>query len=103
MPRLSRLVHGTLGLAVLLAGACSSAGVSPGPTDEPDDEPEDTADAAAPEEKRDGWAGLPDLAPSDAKVVSPPASVVVYAHSGSDLFRVEPETLTLSRVGPFVI
>jgi hypothetical protein len=28
---------------------------------------------------------------------------VVYAHSGSDLYRVDPETLAVSRIGPFTL
>jgi hypothetical protein len=60
------------------------------------------------EEERDGgvkpfsldaWAGFPDV----SYEARPVEKVLVYAHSGSDLFSVDPMTLQFSRVGPFLI
>jgi hypothetical protein len=44
---------------------------------------------------------LPDASAADLGGV-PGQLDVVYAHSGTDLYRVDPETLTVSRVGRFV-
>jgi hypothetical protein len=44
--------------------------------------------------------------PRDAEVTAGDAgtgAVLVYAHSGSDLFRVDPQTLEITRVGPFIV
>jgi hypothetical protein len=71
-------------------------------------------DAAAPDARTAGedvapppdlWVSLPDGGTEAATVDAPPppANDVVYAHSGSDLFRVDPETLQVSRIGPFLI
>ena len=65
-------------------------------------QPSPTQDAAAP----DIWAGLPDVPPAgDTPPATDPGQImdVVYAHSGSDLFRVDPETMDVQRVGPFAI
>jgi hypothetical protein len=47
----------------------------------------------------DAWAGFTDVS-YEARAAE---KVLVYAHSGSDLFSVDPETLKFSRVGPFLI
>jgi hypothetical protein len=47
----------------------------------------------------DAWPSFPD-AWYEAR---PAEKVLVYAHSGSDLFSVDPQTLQFSRVGPFLI
>lgn len=44
-----------------------------------------------------GEAGPPGPPPA------PAGEVVVYAHSGSDLYRVDPKSLEIARVGPFVM
>jgi hypothetical protein len=70
-----------------------AAATNPAPTPE--------ADAALPP----GF-GLPDVPPaSDAASTADPGQMmdVVYAHSGSDLFRVDPATMDVTRIGPFSI
>jgi hypothetical protein len=50
--------------------------------------------------------GLPDVPPaSDAGDTAPSGQTldVVYAHSGSDLFRVDPITMDVQRIGPFTM
>lgn len=49
----------------------------------------------------DGGISLGDTAP--AANTPPGMDVVVYAHSGSDLFKVDPKSLEVSRVGNFLI
>ena len=41
--------------------------------------------------------------PVEAGAAAANEQVVVYAHSGSDLFSVSPQTLQITRIGPFVI
>jgi hypothetical protein len=55
-----------------------------------------------------GDAGAPASGGSNGSSVTvgdggAPNTVLVYAHSGSDLFRVDPQTLEITRVGPFVV
>jgi len=45
--------------------------------------------------------GTPGASDAGAPEVGPQQAVSVYAHSGSDLFRVDPTSLMLERVGPF--
>jgi hypothetical protein len=72
-------------------------------------------DAAAPDAPAPPVEGEPDGG-ADAWVLPPPPSTdgaaevavaapldVVYAHSGSALFRVDPETLAVTRIGPFTL
>jgi hypothetical protein len=61
-------------------------------------------DAAVPADKGpgftiDGWGMFPDV----AYETTPAEKVLVYAHSGSDLFSVDPQTMQISRVGNFLI
>jgi hypothetical protein len=74
--------------------ATADASNRPEPTPEPD--------AAPPP----GF-GLPDVAPaSDAgDTAADPGQTmdVVYAHSGSDLFRVDPVSMEVERIGPFTV
>jgi hypothetical protein len=61
-------------------------------------------DAAVPADKKpaftiDGWGLFPDV----SYEATPAEKVVVYAHSGSDLFSVDPQTMQISRVGNFLI
>jgi hypothetical protein len=53
----------------------------------------------------DLWVNIPEVNPAaDAgDAAEPLANDVVYAHSGSDLFRVDPETLAVTRIGPFIL
>jgi hypothetical protein len=71
-----------------------AAAVDPG-----DDEP--SPDAAAPRKDASGqpWASFPD----GSFEVHSNEQAVVYAHSGSDLFGVDPETLVFTRLGNFLI
>jgi hypothetical protein len=49
----------------------------------------------------DVWVSIPEVntEAAAAEVAEPQANDVVYAHSGSDLFRVDPVTLDVTRVG----
>jgi hypothetical protein len=90
----------------LLAAACAEPKVvatDPVPAAAPDAAmaPPVQSDAAT----ADAWV-LPPVSPSDgpaADLGAPGPLDVVYAHSGSTLFRVDPQTLTVSRIGPFTV
>ncbi len=59
-----------------------------------------------PDAGADAWVLPPPPAPPDgstAEAGGPALLDVVYAHSGSDLFRVDPRTLDIARIGPFVL
>jgi hypothetical protein len=84
--------------ACLLA-ACAPAVVAEAPRASP------SQDAAAKNGAREAGAGavrdgffLPDLV-GGGEVTGPMGKVLVYAHSGSDLFRVDPETFAIERAG----
>jgi hypothetical protein len=86
-------------LALALAlGACPSPPVitsvrDAGPTRATGEDAAPTPLAA------DAWLGFPDV----SFEVRSPEKALVYAHSGSDLFSVDPQTLQFTRVGPFLI
>jgi hypothetical protein len=105
-----------LALAAGLAAGCSDLGKPvitperppaspPGRAPDAGDPAGNHPDAAGP--PPDAWVGLPDVPPAadaDPEVLPPGNNLdVVYAHSGSDLFRVNPETMDVERVGPFTI
>lgn len=107
----SRTRAAALACGALLVAACSGFGPPKVVSTEPD-----PADAAA----SDGAGARPtDLdAGPDTWVLDPPAGAdgpaaevppaagpldVVYAHSGSDLYRVDPQSLAVSRIGPFTL
>jgi hypothetical protein len=87
------------GLALAM-GACTSPPVitslreaGPPPSEAPE------PDAGARPSSLDAWPAFPDV----SYEARPAEKVLVYAHSGSDLFSVDPETLQFTRVGPFLI
>jgi len=92
--------------AALLLGACGSG--APATLRAAVEPPADASEfAAVPprDASRDG-AAPPYITLPDATFDAPAADtpdVLVYAQSGSDLFRVDPATLELSRVGPLEI
>jgi hypothetical protein len=109
------LVLGALGASVLVLGCelgkpkLISAMTAPPPASS-------RSDAAAgdpgPSKPVVGPNAPPPISLSDAGAPADAASapedgaantVLVYAHSGSDLFRVDPQTLQISRVGNFII
>src|SRR5205814_4039936 len=59
----------------------------------------DAGTSALPPFTIDAWPGFADVSYEAA----PAEKVLVYAHSGSDLFSVDPQSLQISRVGPFLI
>ena len=92
--------------ALLLAAACSPPKVVPAEgTETP---PVDAASARPAEMDAGGdtWVLPPPISLPDASAAdlggAPGPIDVVYAHSGIDLFRVDPQSLTVSRVGRFM-
>jgi hypothetical protein len=111
MPRpLLRRTALLVALGVVGAAACTAkpkivsvGGDNAGPAsarpDAADDDPAPPPPAARPPITL-GDAGAGDaVASTDASA----NAVEVYAHSGSDLFSVDPQTLEITRVGPFLI
>jgi hypothetical protein len=64
-----------------------------------DPTPSPRLDAAAVGFSIDGWGWFPDA----TYEVFQTEKALVYAHSGSDLFSVDPQTLQFSRVGNFIL
>jgi hypothetical protein len=91
LPALAALGCGELGAPAITAIRDAAASA-------PDDQP--TPDARVAPFGFDGWTGFPDVPPFEA---GSGEKALVYAHSGSDLFSVDPESLQFSRVGPFLI
>jgi len=89
-----------LGL-VLGLGACQSPPVISSVRDSgaPRQTDETEPDASVKPFSLDAWGTFPDV----SYEARPAEKVLVYAHSGSDLFSVDPMTLQFSRVGPFLI
>jgi hypothetical protein len=99
-------------VVVALAGAaaCSDLGKPAVITPERPSTPDAAATNPAPTPEADAARppgfGLPDVAPAgDATATADPGQMmdVVYAHSGRDLFRVNPVTMDVTRIGPFSI
>jgi hypothetical protein len=107
--RVSGLIPvGLLGLILAAAGACDSLGkpsihaASPertgGTTGNPGTGGAGPAGPTLPPPS-DGGISLGDTTPA-----TPPAeTVLVYAHTGSDLFKIDPQSLEVKRVGNFLI
>jgi hypothetical protein len=87
-----------LGLLLSLA-ACQSAPIITSVHDS-GAPPSTKLDAAAAPFTIDAWPGFPDVS---YEVPASAEQALVYAHSGSDLFSVDPMTLQFSRIGPFLI
>ena len=88
-------------LALFLAlGACQAAPVIISARDSAAPPPDEEPDAGPAPVLPDAW---PTSFPDVSYEARPAEKVLVYAHSGSDLFSVDPESLQISRVGPFLI
>lgn len=109
LTRFVRKGHRALAVAALLAGGCESlkqSAVVHGPTPPANNETapdagRSAADAGSPPPSVE--VTIPDagaVMPAEAGVAE---RVVVYAHTGSDLLSVDPTTLEIRRIGPFVI
>ena len=79
-------------LLVALAGASGVIGCGPADRQSPALSGPDAGDGA-------GGGGPGVGVPADA--APPPATTFVYAHSSSDLYRIDPDTLSVDHVGPF--
>jgi hypothetical protein len=100
----SRCRAAKLSLGALLSLASCSVGsqvISSARDAAPKLDDEETTDAAAskPASAADAFFSVPDVSFEAAAA----EKVLVYAHSGSDLFSVDPRTLEFSRVGNFLI
>jgi hypothetical protein len=99
--------HSHLALVILTCSACSGLGGSeiislrdaaPPPVDDPVKPMGEPDDAGPP---APNFPGFPD----GSYEAAPHANerVIVYAHSGSTLFGIDPETLAFNNIGPFVL
>ena len=102
------LARAVVVVATLALGGCNNPNIRPagGPT------PAGTGGSEVPPPpilpppppiNPDADLSLGDAGAPSPSTTPPAAEVVVYAHSGSDLFRVDPKSFEIARVGPFVM